>query len=96
MLDALAMSEITGPNELAAKWQRCMLGIFEWGLLTPEHQAHTADDLSAMIRDSVIGGSGVLALRDVFGLVPNGTKSAITRLLSDQGVSRKDLIHIGL
>jgi hypothetical protein len=96
VLSALLMSWVTGPNEGGVMWQRGVFGLSLWQALPADERQRTIDDLAGVLRVTPVGDDEMSAVKDVLGMKPAETRSAIADLLRAQGVTEADLGRMGL
>ncbi len=91
-LEALEMSEVTGPNEEYMITQRGMFGIWQWEVLPPEVQQRAIADLVAE-RPSDIKAAW---LKKTLAGKPEQVRQEIRSALQAQGFSKNNFERIGL
>jgi len=91
-LEALEMSEVTGPNEEAIITQRGLFGIWQWEVLPPEIQQRTIADLAAVN----ISDPKAAWLKKTLAGKPEQVRQVIRSALQSQGFSKLNFDRIGL
>jgi hypothetical protein len=91
-LDALQLSEVTGPNEEYMITQRGLFGIWQWEVLPPEVQQRTIADLVA-VRPS---DPKAAWLKTTLAGKTEEVRQQIRSALQAQGLPQKEFDRIGL
>ena len=91
-LEALQLSEVTGPNEEYMITQRGMFGIWKWEVLPPDVQQRSIADLvSGYLSDTKLAW-----LKKTLAEKPEPVRQQIRSDLQTQGLSSTDLKRMGL
>ena len=89
VLEALAMSWVTGPNEGSVMWQRGMFGLLLWETLPANARKRVIDDVAGLmlgnfvsdrefaVANNVLSGKSVDTQREIAGLMQAESLSAI-------------------
>ena len=91
-LDALELSEVTGPNEGYMITQRGLFGIWQWEVLPPEVQRRTIADLVAR----QVSDAKLAWLRRTLSEKTEQVRQEIRSALQAQGFSKSNFDRIGL
>ncbi|HEY1796202.1 MAG TPA: hypothetical protein VGG57_08780 [Stellaceae bacterium] len=96
VLDALAMSALTGPNEGAVMLQRGIFGLLQWERLPADVRQRTASDLAGAILGTNVQDADLLPAKNILREKPSQTRQEVGDLLRADGVPASDLGRIGL
>jgi hypothetical protein len=96
VLDALAMSSVTGPNEGAVMLQRGIFGLLQWERLPEDVRRRTATDLAGAILGTNVQDAELLPAKNILREKPPETRQAVGYLLRADGVPASELGRIGL
>jgi hypothetical protein len=96
VLDALAMSALTGPNEGAVMLQRGAFGLLQWERLPEDVRRRTALDLAGAILGTNVQDVDLLPAKNILREKPPQTRQEVGDLLRADGVSVTELDRIDL
>lgn len=96
VLDALAMSVLTGPNEGAVMLQRGVFGLLQWERLPEDVRRRTALDLAGAILGTNVQDVDLLPAKNILREKPPQTRQEVGDLLRADGVPASELSRIGL
>jgi hypothetical protein len=91
-LEALELSEVTGPNEEAMITQRGLFGIWQWEVLPPEVQQRSIADLAA----GYLSDLKLAWLKKTLSEKSDQVRQEIRSALRAQGFSKSNFDRIGL
>ncbi len=93
---AIAMSEMTGPNEVLAMAQRGILGLLLWDVMSDDQHARTAADLAGAIPALANADDVTKMASAIVQKKSRGVRDEIERQLRDHGLSQTNLMRVGL
>jgi len=96
VLDALAMSALTGPNEGAIMLQRGVFGLLQWERLPEDVRRRTATDLAGAILGTSVQDVDLLPAKNILREKSPQTRQELGDLLRADGVPASELDRIGL
>jgi hypothetical protein len=96
VLDALAMSALTGPNEGAIMLQRGVFGLLQWERLPEDVRRHTATDLAGAILGTSVQDVDLLSAKNILREKSPQTRQELADLLRADGVPASELDRMGL
>lgn len=96
VLDALAMSSVTGPNEGGLMFQRGIFGLLQWEVLPGDFRNRTIVDLAGMIVTTPIEDVDMNRAKHILAAKAADTRREVAALLRIQGVPGSELARMGL
>jgi len=96
VLEALALSSLTGANEGHVMSQRGIFGLWQWGILPSHARKRAAADLAGAMRERAISEQERTAAQRILTAKPADIRREIAELLRAEGLSVNDLGRIGL
>lgn len=96
VLQALAMSRLTGPNEGRLMLERGMFGLLQWEVLAPEGRSQVLDDLARAISGMPVGDQAIAVARNVMTTKSADDRRDIADRLRAYGLALTELARLGL
>jgi hypothetical protein len=96
VLEALAMSSMTGANEGHVMSRRAIFGLWQWEILPSHVRKQMAADLAGAVRERTISDQERSAAGRILAAKSTYTCREIAGLLRVEGLSAIDLSRIGL
>jgi hypothetical protein len=96
VLEAVAMSRLTGMNEGSVMIPRGIFGLLQWESLPVEERQQAIKDLGAAVLAGIVQDSDTETVRGVVAAKASDTRQEIADLLRARGVSTKAVAHLGL
>lgn len=96
VLDALAMSSVTGPNEGAVMWQRGIFGVLQWENLPQSARKRTISDLAGAVLGTSPNDGEFLSAKNILRGKPPLTREDVADLMRAEGVPPSALGRMGL
>ena len=96
VLDALAMSSVTGPNEGSVMLQRGIFGLLQWEVLPDEPRQRTIADLAVALLGTSVHDGEINPAKKVLAGKPEEIRREIADQLRGAGVAATELARMGL
>jgi hypothetical protein len=96
VLEALAMSALTGPNEGAVMLQRGIFGLLQWERLPEDVRRRSATDLAGAILGTNVQDADLLPAKNILREKSSQTRQEVGDLLRADGVPASEIGRIGL
>jgi hypothetical protein len=93
---AIAMSEMTGPNEVLAMAQRGILGLLLWDVMNDDQHARTAADLAGAIPALANADDVTRMAGDILQKKSPQLRDDVERQLRSHGLSQTNMMRVGL
>jgi len=96
VLDALAMSSLTGPNEGNLMLARGTFGLVQWEILPADARRRVIADLAGAILQTTVRDGEIAPAKSVLSVKSAETRREIADLLGTEGMPANVLARLGL